>query len=52
MQKKSSHVSTLSFLLAGAWWLLAGAAAAQDAGKVTLNLVYTSSSIGYVDPCG
>lgn len=52
MQKKLNHGTMLSFVLAGAWWLLAGAAAAQNAGKVTLNLVYTSSSIGYVDPCG
>ncbi len=52
MQMKSSHVRWRVVLVAGAWWLLAGAAAAQDAGKHTLNLVYTSSSIGYVDPCG
>lgn len=52
MHMTSNRVRGLGVLVAGAWWLLAGAAAAQNAGKQTLNLVYTSSSIGYVDPCG
>lgn len=45
-------LTAFSLLLAGLGWLAAPAAEAQETEIVTLYLAYTSSTVGYVDPCG
>jgi len=45
-------LTAFSLLLAGLGWLAALAAEPQETENVTLYLAYTSSTVGYVDPCG
>lgn len=45
-------LTAFSLLLAGLGGLAAPAAEAQETENLTLHLAYTSSAVGYVDPCG
>lgn len=50
MQVSFSSRALLGMLLAVLAW--PAPAALRGGGKLTLHLVYTSDTIGYVDPCG